>query len=90
MQNVHPALCAGSRAQCRHALLDPYSVEAVKGLLTNMEDNDPWLLSVLQVADLLHVDEHVVPHPALGQEACLRRVQYLVEDWSKSVRAASL
>ena len=84
VQNVHPALCAGSKARCCHALLDPCSVQAVKRLLKIEKDNDALLVGVLQVADLLKVGEHVVPHPAFGQEACLSRVHHLVEDGSKS------
>ena len=55
VQEMHPALRSGPKADRRHAPLDPSPVETVEGLLEVQEHQDAWLLGGRQVADLLKV-----------------------------------
>ena len=53
VQEMHPALRSGPKADCRHAPLDPGPVVTVEGLLKVQEHQDVWLLGGRQVSDLL-------------------------------------
>ncbi len=84
VQDVHPALRSWTEADSCHASFHQGSVQAIEGLLKVEEDHDTGLLSLLHVADLFKMGEHVVASPALEKEACLCGVHNMFQHWPVS------
>jgi hypothetical protein len=75
-QELHPADAACREAHALHAELNPRSVEAIIRLGEVQEQDNTWLLHLLQVINLLQVTEDIVSYLPARHKGGLGRVYH--------------